>query len=72
MQFTLTGILLPSATALNAIIGTFASCRKVFDYRMQYTLIFADFWISHAVANLFLQATKRNLIPFIAETKRGK
>jgi hypothetical protein len=43
MQFALKGILLPFAMALKAISDPFASCRKEFDYRMQYSFIFADF-----------------------------
>jgi hypothetical protein len=43
MQFALKGILLPFAIALKAISDPFASCRKVFDYRMQYSCIFSDF-----------------------------
>jgi hypothetical protein len=57
---------------LKAISDPFASCRKEFDYRMQYSLVFWIVWILHAVANSFWQAAKRNLIPFKAETKGGK
>jgi hypothetical protein len=43
MQFALDGILLFIEIALQAISDPFASCRKVFDYRMQYSCIFAVF-----------------------------
>jgi hypothetical protein len=43
MQFALKGICLPFAMAQKAISDPFARCRKEFDYRMQYSFIFADF-----------------------------
>jgi hypothetical protein len=43
MQFALKGIGLPFALDQKAISDPFASCRKEFDYRMQYSFIFADF-----------------------------
>jgi hypothetical protein len=72
MQSALKGIWLPFATALKAISDSFASCRKVFEYRMQYSLIFADFLDFDAVSNPFLKVAKRNLIPFRDGTKGGK
>jgi hypothetical protein len=81
MQFALKGIWLPLATALKGIRDPFARCMKVFDYRntLWFSRIFFDFailfdfrgffFILHAVSNPFLQAAKRNLIPFGAETK---
>jgi hypothetical protein len=71
MQFAVKGIRLFFAIALKAISNPFASSRKVFNYRMQYTFIFTDFVDLHAVADPYLPSEKRNLIPFRAETKGG-
>jgi hypothetical protein len=69
MQLALKGIWLPFAIALQVIRDPFASCRKEFDYRMQYFLFSRIFWILHVVANPFWQFAKRNLKIFGAETK---
>jgi hypothetical protein len=63
MQFSLKGILLPFAIALKEFSDHFASCRKEFDYHMQYFFIFVDFL---DFACCFWQAAKRNLIHFRA------
>jgi hypothetical protein len=55
---------------LKAISDPLASCRKEFDYRMQYSVIFAEFfWILQSVAYPFWHAAKRYLISFRAEQK---
>jgi len=43
MPFALKGIWKPFAIALKAIRLSFARCKKVFNYRMQYSFIFTDF-----------------------------
>jgi hypothetical protein len=51
MQFDLKGIALHFEIALKAISDPFARWWKVFNYRMQYCFIFADFFdFAHAVA----------------------
>ncbi len=72
MLFALRCIWLPFAVALKATSDPFASCKKLFDYRMQYSCIFADFVYFHAVPNPLLHTSERNLIPFRAKTKGGQ
>jgi hypothetical protein len=73
VQYALKGILSPFETALKGISDPFANCRKVFDYRMQYSLILTDFFgfALHAIYNPFLQAAKSNLIPLELEQKEA-
>ncbi len=64
MLFALKGIWLPFAVAQNAISDLFARLKKVFDYRMQHSCIFADFVYFHAVSNPLLHTTKKEFDTF--------